>query len=234
MEPGQYAVQLGAWIGAPRGGITAQLGLRAEVPFSHRLGASVLGGIQRELDGSIVPRDTIVAATWVPVSTDELSVRLQPGISLPTGGLNRDLLFTPMSTSSFDPWIGADVYYGRAWLVGVSGVARVPVYRGWDLRRQGPFVRGELRGARRMGGWVPSAGLSVARQAPAVPDDALNTPDFADLAAVAGALVNISERASVAGMVRAPLWASEGSPRVFAGGATLRWVIGNPPEGHEH
>lgn len=225
MKPGQVAVQLGTWIGALPNGIAGQLGLGVEVPLGKRIGIGVLGGIQRDADdGALNPRDTIVSVTWIPVNQKDLVVRLRPGLSLPTGGIGQDLFFTPLSTSSVDPWLSGDIVYGTTWLLAANAVARVPLYDGWDLRRQGPFLRTDLRGARRLGKWVPSAGLSIARQAPSVPRGA--APDFADVAATAGVLGHLGDRWSVGVQLRAPLWVSEGAPRVIAGGASLRCVVG--------
>lgn len=232
MEPGQYALQLGTWLGVHSGTVEGQLGGRGDVFLSHSVGLSAMSGLQRASDGSIQARDSVLAVTWLPVSKADLVVRLSPGINIPTGGLGQALLFTPLSTSSFDPWMSGDIVFGGAWVGAVSGVVRVPLYPGWDLRRQGPFARLDLRGARRLTGWVPSVGVSVARQAPSVPVGA--APDFADVAGTAGVVVNLGERWSAAGQLRIPVWVSEASTWIPAGGFSIRAVLGNPPDDHEH
>ncbi len=230
MEPGQVAVQLGTWVGVPPGGVETQLGARVDVELSHRLAAVAMGGVQRPSSGAVDLRDSVLGLAWLPVSRADLTVRLTPGVNLPTGGVGQGLLFTPLSTSSFDPWLAADAVFGGAWVGAVSAVARVPLYAGWDLRTQGPFARLDLRAARRLPGWVPGVGVSAARQAPSVPRGA--SPDFSDLAALADAVVNLGPRWSASARLRVPVWTS--GTRAPAGGLAVRAVLGRPPAAHRH
>ncbi len=232
MEPGQVALQLGTWLGSLDGGVEAQGILGVEVPFSHRVAAVAWAGVQRHADDSFDPRDGTVAALWFPVLRDDLVVRLQPGLSIPTGGIGSSLYFTPRSSASVDPWIAGDVIVGAAWLGSASVVARVPVYDGWDRIRQGPFLRADVRAARRLGVAVPFVGASVVRQAPSAPVGA--APDFAEVAATAGSVVNLTDRWSLTAQLRVPAWVSDGAVRQVSGGLSARWVVGKPPEGHEH
>lgn len=232
MEPGQVALQVGTWFGGLSTGLEAQAIAGIEVPVSHRVAGVVWAGAQRHPGGEIDPRDATVAAMWLPVLRDDLVVRVQPGVSIPTGGLGSQLYFTPLSTASVDPWLSADMVVGAAWLAGVSTVVRVPVYDGWDRIRQGPFLRADVRGSRRLGDVVPFVGASLVRQAPSSPVGA--APDFAEVAGTLGTVANLSERWSLTGQLRVPAWVSDGAVRQLSGGVSVRAVIGSPPEGHAH
>ncbi|MBX2797379.1 MAG: hypothetical protein KTR31_06925 [Myxococcales bacterium] len=232
MEPGQVAVQTGVWVGSMATGIESQALVGVEVPWSHRASAVAWVGVQRHSDGSFDPRDATVAAMWIPVSEPNLMVRVQPGLSIPTGGIGGGLAFTPLSTASVDPWMAADVVAGSTWLASLGGIVRVPVYQGWDRIRQGPFLRVDLRGARRVGVTVPFLGLSGVRQMPSAPEGA--APDFGEVATTAGAVVNLAERWSLTAQLRVPLVVTEGVLRRPSGGLAVRAVVGSAPEGHEH
>lgn len=224
MGPGQFAVQLGTWVGVQNGFAEGQLGLRVDVPLSERISAFAMSGIQRTFDGALEPRDSVVGASWLAIRQDNVVLRLAPGLNFPTGGLGQGLYFTPLSTSSFDPWLAGDLLVGGAWLVGTSFVVKAPLYAGWDRRVQGPFARFDVLGARRLKNWVPSAGVSIARQAPARP--AGSAPDFSDLAATVGTVVNLGDRWSAGARLRVPVWASADGQPVPAGGMSVRSVIG--------
>lgn len=225
MGPGQVALQSGLWAGALPEGLELQGIVGVEVPLGSRVAVVGWGGVQRHADGSLDPRDATVAALWLPISSPRLMVRLQPGLSIPTGGIGSGLYFTPLSTASVDPWLSADVVYGEGWLGSASLIGRVPLYDGWDRRRQGPFVRGDLRGARRLGFGVAFLGASAVRQAPSDPVGAV--PDFAELAATAGAVANLAERWSATAQLRLPLWASAEATRQLSGGLSVRAVLGS-------
>jgi len=232
MEPGQVAVQAGAWMGGHPGGVESQGLIGVEVPVSHKVAAVGWVGAQRHGDGTIDPRDATIGALWLPVVTDEWTVRLQPGLSIPTGGIGSGLSFRPLSTASVDPWLSADIVAGRAWVAGLSLVGRAPLYAGWDDVRQGPFLRVDLRGARRLGKVVVFAGPSAVRQAPGSP--ALSTAKFTELAATAGGVFHIAERWSMTAQMRVPAWVTSGGIRQVSGGLGARWVVGSPPEDHTH
>jgi hypothetical protein len=233
---GQVAIQVGSWVGTlgPVGdrGLELQGVLGAEVPFADRLSAIAWLGAQRHRDGELDPRDAVVGVSWTAVSRDDLVVRLQPGLNLPTGGLGSGFYFTPLSTGSVDPYLTADATYGSAWLVGGAVVARTSLYPGFDRRLQGTFLRADLRGARRLGIAIPWVGLSAVRQLPSDPVGAV--PDFSELALGAGAVVNVSDRWSVMGQLRGALWASDGAERQLAGGVSARTVIGKRRGDDEH
>lgn len=198
--------------------------LGGELTFAPRLAAVTWLGLQRRSDGAIDPRDAIVGVSWIAVSEPTLVVRVQPGLNLPTGGLGSQLYFTPLSTASVDPTLTADVVYGATWLVGVSAVSRISLYDGWDRRRQGAFVRADLRLARRLGVLVPWVGTSAVDQLPSDPEGSV--PRFGELAATVGTVVNLADRWSLTGQLRVPLWRSSEAELQVSGGLSVRWVVG--------
>lgn len=228
---GRVALQAGTWLGTVGSGIETQGVLGAEVPFAPRWTATGWLGVQRHVGGQIDPRDAVLGASWTAVSRDDLVVRLQPGLNLPTGGIGSKLYFTPLSTASVDPYLVADATWGGTWLVGGLAVARASLYPGWDRIRQGAFGRLDLRGARRLGPAVPWIGLSAVRQLPSGPVGAV--PDFGELAATAGLVANLDERWSLTAQLRAPLWRSTEAERQFAGGLSVRTVLGRTRDDHD-
>jgi hypothetical protein len=218
------AAQIATWVGTVGAGVEVGTVLGAEVALAERWSGVAWVGAQRHPDGSVDPRDAILGASFVAVDRPDLVVRLQPGLNVPTGGIGSQLYFTPLSTASVDPYLVADAVYGSAWLVGLSTVARVPLVDGWDRLRQGPFLRADLRGARRLGAFVPWVGASGVRQLPSDPAGAV--PDFSELAATAGTVANLSDRWSLTAQLRFPLWAPAPVERQVAGGLSVRWVIG--------
>ncbi len=231
MEPGQLALQGAAWLASPRGGLEAQAILGVEVPVSHTVAAVAWGGVLRRPEGTVEARDATLAALWLPVSRDDLTIRLQPGLSIPTGGLGGGLGFNPLSTASIDPWFAGDLLVGTSWMGGLSVVTRVPLYEGWDGVRQGPFVRGDVRLARRFAKTVAFVGVSGVRQAPGTP---ARGADFAEAAVTAGAVVAWGQRWSLTPQLRVPLWASTETARQVSGGLGVRAVVGSPPADHHH
>jgi len=230
--PGRVAIQAVGWLAGMPTGVEAQALLGAEVPLTRRVGVTGWGGLQRHADGSFDPRDAVVAAAWTPVSTPEAVLRIHPGLNIPTGGIGQGLNFTPLSTASFDPFLMVDGVLGRTWLGSTTLIARLPLYKGWDLVRQGPFFRADLRGARRIGDVVPWLGLSGVRQLASDPRGA--SPDFAEIAATAGAVANLSPRWSLTGQARVSLAVTEGTVRQVSGGLAARFVVGKAAHDHEH
>ncbi|TNE87147.1 MAG: hypothetical protein EP330_19455 [Deltaproteobacteria bacterium] len=216
---------MGTWIGAFPNGIETQLFLGGEVTVRPRVAPFAYGGVHRHASGEVDLRDSNVGLVWTPVWTPNAMLRFRPGLSLPTGGLTSSFLFTPLSTASIDPWLAADWMVGGTWIVGGSLVTRVPLYDGWDLRRQGAFTRADGRLSRRLGLAVPWLGLSVVHQAKSRPAGA--SPDFAELAASAGSVFALHERWSVTAQLRLPLVVTAGTARQLTGGVALRWVVGN-------
>jgi hypothetical protein len=207
-----------------------QPGLAGELGLSHRVGLLARGGLHYADEGLQV-RDAAIEALWLPIVQDTFTVRLTAGLNLPVGSAAAGTYFTPLSTGSFDPIVSAEVVGGATW-VGTAAVrARVPVYDGFDRRRQGPYVRGDLRGGRRVGASVLWVGGSSAWQMPSVPVGA--APDFSEVAATGGVVVAPWERWSVGANVRVPVWTSAPAYRV-ATGLVVRAVLGSPPDDHEH
>lgn len=236
------AISAIGWVGGMSTGVESQALLGAEVPLARRFGVTGWGGLQRHADGTIDPRDAVLTATWTPISTPEAVLRVQPGLNIPTGGIGAGLNFTPLSTASFDPFVMVDGVLGSTWLASTTLVGRFPLYEGWDLIRQGPFFRADLRGARRLGDVVPWLGLSGVRQLASDPRGA--APDFAEIAGTVGAVVNISPRWSLTGQARASIAVTEGTERQVSGGLAARVVVGKvahepgdehpPGDEHEH
>ncbi len=213
-------------MGFPQATVLLQPGLGAELALTPRVGVGVRGGLHSVGEG-VQLRDAIVEASWIPVVTDLVTVRLTAGASVPIGSVAAGSYFTPLSTGSVDPVLSAQVTGGGTWVAAVGGWARVPLYDGLDRRRQGPFLRGDLRGGRRIGASVAWVGLSPAFQLPSTPAGA--APDFGEVAATAGVLVAPWDRWSVGVNARTPLWTSDPGYR-FAVGAQLRWVFGGGPK----
>lgn len=193
-------------------------------------------------DGPVALRDSVLGVSWVPLATDRGVVRVQPGINVPTGSIDADgdgqMYFTPLSTSSFDPYVVADAVVGTTWLAGGSVVARAPLYAGWDRRRQGVFGRVDARLSRRIRDAVPWVGLSAVRQFPSEPVGSV--PEFSELAATVGLVVNAGPEWSVTGQLRGPLWTSEGAERQLSAGLAVRRVLRrrepehSDDDGHDH
>ena len=153
MQRGQASLLLGTWFGGMPDGLESQLFLGTEVPVSDKVAAFAFSGIHRQADGDLDLRDANIGLSWLPLWTPTAMVRVRPGLSVPIGALSNSFLFTPLSTSSLDPWIAADWMVGSTWVVGGSVVTRVPLYEGWDLIRQGPFLRIDARVSRRARWW---------------------------------------------------------------------------------
>lgn len=224
MTRGQASLLLGTWFGVMPRGVESQLFLGTEVPVRKQLAAFAYSGLHRHSDGDLDLRDANVGLSWLPVWTPTAMVRIRPGLSVPIGGLSSSFLFTPLSTSSLDPWLGADWLVGGTWVVGGSAIARVPLYEGWDRIKQGPFLRLDGRVSRRSGSFVPWLGLSAVQQAASQPRGA--SPDFAELAVTAGSVIAIRERWSTTVQARIPLMVSLGASRIFSGGVAFRYVVG--------
>jgi hypothetical protein len=195
-----------------------------------KIAAFAFSGIHRQADGDLAFRDANIGLSWLPLWTPTAMIRVRPGLSVPIGALSNSFLFTPLSTSSLDPWIAADWMVGSTWVVGGSVVTRVPLYEGWDLIRQGPFLRIDARLSRRAGKVVPWLGLSAVQQVASSPLGA--SPDFAELAVTAGSVIAIRERWSTTLQARLPMVLSFGASRVYSGGLAFRYVVGKRPDRH--
>jgi hypothetical protein len=241
LQPGQVSAQLGAWAGSIDGKFESMAMVRVAAPISGRLEPMVVLGIHRHSDGDIDLRDGVIGLGWTPLSTDTLTLRLQPGLNLPIGSVEEGFAFTPLSTASIDPFLQVDFVYGGTWLVGTTASARVPLYLGSDRSLQGPFTRMDVWGARRLGDVVPWVGLSLVGLGPS--DPVGEPPAFTELSATLGTVVNVSPRWSLTGQLRVPVpeAASAGALRGPAGGLTVAAVTGRRREeeheegdGHDH
>ena len=225
MRPGQVAPFFATWVGVPESGVEVQGITGLEVPLSSTISMNIVSGIQRHTDGRLDPRDGLITARFLAIAKDDMTLRIEPGLSIPTGRIGSELQFTPLSTASVDPWISGDFLYGGKVLGGLSARSRVPLYQGWDRRTQGAFVRVDLRSALRLGAVVPSVGISGVRQAPANPVDSV--ADFTELAGVAAVNYAPHKRWSLTAQARIPAWVSEDAIQVFAGGVSVRTVLFN-------
>ncbi len=229
MEPGQVNWQLGA-TGAFGERLLAMAATEVRVPFSHKTAAWVSAGAMRLADGFDL-RDTQLGVLWQPVYGSKGTARFRLGASVPTGSIQQRVAFTPLSSSSFDPVAGADVVYGGLWLFTGSFDVRTPLYKGRDGRTQGSFGRVDAALARRYRSSVFWTGLSAASQARSSSGDG----QYAETSAIVGAVVPPTERLAITTTLRVPfLWAGDTRPYAIAASVSMSWVIGNPPEDHEH
>ncbi len=224
MRPGQVAVQVSELGGFPVGGPSLRSGLRLQTALSKRTTVMVGSGLLRDSAGDLSMLDTRLNVGLQAVSTDSVVVQLTPGVTLPTGAAGANFYYTELSTASVDPTFSVDVVGGAAW-VGIGQVyARVPLYDGSDLRRQGPYLSVDGRLGRRLDKVVPYLGLGAVRQLPSDPVGA--SPDFTELYSHTGAVINLADKWSATGTVRLPMWSSQGATYRFAVGASLKTVLG--------
>jgi hypothetical protein len=112
-------------------------------------------------------------------------------------------------------------------VLGLFGVqAQFPVVAGRDGVLQGPFARADLRGALRQGIVVPWVGVSGLRQS--AQDNGRN--GLWELAAVAGAVVEVSDTTGIALQARVPLWTDATQRYWVAPGLAVRQVLGRKAE----
>jgi len=232
VKPGQATVEVSS-LAAPlrSGGYEAFGAALVSVPWSATTGARLRVGMQAGDHGGFALRDSNLQVSHLLVNRPDLLLRGRLGASLPLGTLGNALTVAPGATRSVDPTAGLDVVTGGTWL-GVFGLeGRVPVYEGSDDVRQGAFGRLDVRGARRVSDRaVPWVGLSTSAQA----NDSLGSGDFVELAATAGAIVNLAERWGLSAQVRVPVaGAPWPTPYAFAGGIGVSRVLGGEKE-EEH
>jgi len=232
MRPGQLAAYTATWVGALPNGIESQFMAGGDLALNTFSTLNLMVGVQYHHGGRIDPRDALLTWRGSVIRTDTLTWRLEPGVTIPTGGLGSELRFTPLSSASVDPYLSTDLIVGGQLLGVFTARARVPVYDGWDLRRQGAFLRGDARGAYRIGDVIPGAGVSAVRVLPS--DPVGSVPDHAEFAALASIIWSIHDRWSVAAQTRIPLWVANEAPLVFSGGLALRGVLINPPSKDHH
>lgn len=179
--------------------------------------------------GQVLARDTILNAVWLPVAEAEATLTVRAGASLPTGRLGSDISFTPFSTRSVDPHVVVSGVAGGAWLGLADLEARVPLYAGPDDVRQGAWLRGDLRGARRLGKGAVWAGASSVRVTPT--DTGFGA--FTEVAAVAGGAWTPGERLGLNAQLRVPVYgAPSDAPYDLAAGLGLTWVTGTSAPDH--
>ena len=202
-----------------------QVALRAEAPVSRTVAPSLVASIQRRPGGRYVFRDMVATAGVRVVDEGTLTVIVRPGVRIPTGGVAEGLSFTPRSTASLDPWLASDVVVGADWLFVGSVQGQVPLYRGWDNRRQGAYGRADLQIARRVGGkGIVRTGLSGAGRL----EDDLGQDDFFEVAWTAGATLLAHQRVSLGANTRVPVWMGPNRPYVFGVGVNATFVVGKP------
>jgi len=233
VKPGQAAVEVSG-LAAPlrAGGYEAFGAALVSVPWSATSGVRLRVGVQAGDHGGFGLRDSNLQVSHLLVNRPDLLLRGRLGASLPLGTLGTTISVAPGASRSVDPTLGLDLVTGGTWL-GVFGLeGRVPVYEGSDDVRQGAFGRLDARGARRVGGWaVPWAGLSVSTQAPS----SLDSGDFVELAATAGAMFNLAERWGLSVQVRAPVTGAPWpTPYAVAGGVGVSRVLGGGEAEEEH
>lgn len=206
--------------------------LGAELGVNTFSTVNTMLGVQRRTDGTLEARDALVTWRGTLFNSDTFVWRLEPGVTLPTGGLGSQLRFTPLSSASVDPFLSTDVVVGGQMMGVITARARVPIYDGWDLRRQGAFLRSDLRAAYRAGDLVPAAGVSLVRVLPSAPVGAV--PDHAEVAVLLSAVWAFHSRWSLASQVRIPAWVIEGAPLVPSGGIALRGILVQPKDPTHH
>ncbi len=202
--------------------------MRGEYWATGRWGVSGGFGVQRRSDGSFDSRDATVHAVYRAVAEATAVVTVRAGLSIPTGGAGSAFTFTPLSTASVDPRLSVDAALGATWLVLPSISTRVPIYRGWDGRLQGPFFRADLRGARRFGAVVPWVGLSVTEQMEG--SHPMLTPAMRELAATGGATIAVGRKWGVNAQVRAPLALGGAATKVWSAAVSVRYVLRREPK----
>lgn len=204
-------------------------------PVNARLTPRVVLGAHRHENGELDLRDGVVGLGWTVVAKDTFVLKVEPGLNLPIGSLEDDgLAFTPLSTTSVDPFVQVDVVYGATYLIGSTLSARFPVYAGSDGVRQGAFSRLDVWGARRFGDVVPWVGVSAVGLAASEPIGA--PAAFAELAALGGAVFHLAPRWSVTAQTRLPVpeVATRQAVRGPAFGIGVSAVIGGRKEEEHH
>lgn len=222
MRAGQVTLQ-GGLVLAPVPEGVGLLAIRSGVALSDAAAIEARVGALRTSAGGIQLTDGALRARWNVVRTDTVVLGGLAGVALPLGSAGAELSWTPRSTGSVDPLLGARIVAGGTWLVAASADVRVPLAPGADRVLQGPYLSGDVRGARRLGGAVPWAGVALARSLPALED---GSGDFSELAATAGSTFDLSDRWALAVDARLPLAPEPLAPYAFAAGVGATWVIG--------
>jgi hypothetical protein len=199
---------------------------RVEVVLSKAFAVGVQGGVFLKSDGFTV-RDLNLTGVWRVLQTPSAQITLRPGLNLPTGGLGGGLSFTPTSTSSVDPTLGAEAVVGGRYVLAASAHVRVPLYKGYDTVRQGVYIQTDLRGAVPLFNSVVWAGMSYVKTTSA--DN--NLGRFHEVAATAGGVWTFHERASLNLALRVPLEQGPINGYRVAGMTGVTWVVGKRPRG---
>ena len=209
-------------------GQAAQLGLRGEVSLAKGVLSTVNGGVLRTLQGDVWVRDVQLGLRLLPFKKDTLLWAIEPGFSVPVGSIGADAGPLPTTSGSVDPTLNSDLVVGAKVLGLLGAQLRVPVVAGRDDLLQGPYARVDLRGALRQGRVVPSLGLSGLRQAP----HSNGTGALWELAAVAGASIELGKTTGLGVSLRVPLWTDATERYAVAPGLSLRQVI-RPSKGKD-
>ncbi|MFT6819431.1 MAG: hypothetical protein ACJATT_003254 [Myxococcota bacterium] len=202
--------------------------VRGEYWATGRWGVDAGFGVQRRTDGTLDSRDATLHAVYRAVAKPTAVVTVRAGLSIPTGGVGSAFTFTPLSTASVDPRLSVNAALGATWLVLPSVSARLPVYRGWDGRLQGPFLRADLRGARRFGAVVPWLGLSASEQMEG--SHPTLTPPMRELAATGGATIGVGNKWGINAQIRAPLVVGGMATKVWSAAISVRYVLRREPK----
>ncbi len=215
----------------PESGWEGEALARVDVELTKRWSVHALGGVQRFPWGAVAARDALVGARVRLVQEDDLAIALAPRLSVPLGSVGDGLAFNPGSTGSFDPALGGDLVYGGKWLLVLDGQTRVPLYAGADDILQGPFVRGDVRGAVRAGDGVVAVGTSTVLAWPA--DDGLG--GFTEVAATLGGVIAPFKRHAFGAQLRAPVWTNGENYRLaVATNWSAVWGGKKKTEEHKH
>ncbi len=208
------------------------MGLRSDLNLSSRWGVSAGGSLTRTMDGEVVPRDTSIGTLWQPLDGPKGALRTRAGLTIPTGSAVSTFGYTPLSSSSVDPWVQVGGHYGGTWLVAADVEVRKPLYKGSDEVLQGTFSRLDTKAARRLPRAVAWAGLSGVNVAPTDIGWGL----LRELSAVAGAVWTPIESLGLSGNLRVPLSGTPTAPYDVAVGLSVTWVTGgkDADEGDDH
>lgn len=221
MEPGQAAIRAGVLLADTHGSLNEQVALSAEVPWSDRWSVTAQTAVL--YNGALKTRDSTLGVRARVIDTASMTLRIEPGLSLPTGSTGVGLAYTPLSTGSVDPRLSVDLVTGSTWVLATSANVRVPLYDGLDGQRQGPYGYIDVRGARRLGKPViPYVGVSAAA--------ATQVDAFTEFAGLAGAIWAPNERWALGVNARVPWNASY----LWAAGLSVSRVVGEATDNHQH
>ena len=196
-------MELGTFTTVLDDGAEVLASLTGLIPVAERVGIRPILAGHRRPTGDLLARDALLLVPVRLVETPTSRVTISPGLNVPIGSIGAGTRFTPLSSGSVDPWLSVDAIAGGSWLGSASLAVRTPLYAGVDGVTQGAFVRGSVRGARRIGtggaAWVgvsPVVGLA----------DTAGRGGFAEVAATAGGTIPLSTTWALTPRLRVPMW----------------------------